>query len=132
MAWSPYGFESRWCWFEDGFCVSGYEMGENLFFSSSPHSWTDVISTWQKEVANFQYPNSSINGLSIGHYTQVAAPRRYGYDSAMAVFPPVSEIFYSVKTGHSGHFEWGLPSCYTPPSFRNSQSAALSQPNQEN
>lgn len=75
----------------DGVCVSGYEMGENLFFSSSPNSWTNVISTWQKEAENFQYPDSSLNGKSIGHYTQVTAARRCGYEGTTTVFPPREE-----------------------------------------
>lgn len=57
-------------------------MGENLFRSSSPYSWTDVISAWHGEVKNFLYPNTSKKG-SIGHYTQVTAAHRYGYESAV-------------------------------------------------
>ena len=55
-------------------------MGENLFYSSRAYSWTQVISTWHGEVANFLYPNASTNRGSIGHYTQVPAARRYGYE----------------------------------------------------
>lgn len=63
-------------------------MGENLFYSSSPNSWSDVISTWHGEVANFLYPSTSVNGGSIGHYTQVAAAaaHRYGYETAGSTY----------------------------------------------
>lgn len=61
-------------------------MGENLFYSSSPNSWTDVISTWHGEVANFLYPSTSVNGGSIGHYTQVTAAHRYGYETAGSTY----------------------------------------------
>lgn len=59
-------------------------MGENLFYSSSPFSWTVVISSWHSEVANFLYPNSSVNGGSTGHYTQVKTACRYGDQSDSA------------------------------------------------
>uniref|UniRef100_A0A667WU73 Cysteine-rich venom protein-like n=1 Tax=Myripristis murdjan TaxID=586833 RepID=A0A667WU73_9TELE len=51
--------------------LEGYAMGENLFFASAPHMWTDVINAWHSEVENYQYPNGSTNGKAIGHYTQV-------------------------------------------------------------
>lgn len=59
-------------------------MGENLFYSSSPYSWTKVISSWHSEAANFLYPNGSINGGPTGHYTQVTAACRYGDQSDSA------------------------------------------------
>uniref|UniRef100_A0A3B3BA68 ShKT domain-containing protein n=1 Tax=Oryzias melastigma TaxID=30732 RepID=A0A3B3BA68_ORYME len=48
-----------------------YELGENLFYSTSPNSWTSVINAWYKEVSHFTFPNASTNGKPIGHYTQV-------------------------------------------------------------
>lgn len=63
----------------DRCCSSGYELGENLFYSSSQYSWTVVISNWHREAANFLYLNGSVNGGLTGHYTQVTAARRYGY-----------------------------------------------------
>lgn len=56
-------------------CVSlhytGYELGENLFYSSSQTAWTSVISAWHDEKSHYRYPNGSTNGQPIGHYTQV-------------------------------------------------------------
>lgn len=44
-------------------------MGENLFYSSAPMSWTDVITAWHNEVALFKYPKG--DWKATGHYTQV-------------------------------------------------------------
>lgn len=53
------------------FKQTGYEMGENLFYSSELYSWNKVISAWHAELSHFRYPDTSTNGRSIGHYTQV-------------------------------------------------------------
>lgn len=46
-------------------------MGENLLKSSKVLPWRDVVTAWQSEVANYNYPTGSANGKTIGHYTQV-------------------------------------------------------------
>ncbi|KAG7474238.1 cysteine-rich venom latisemin-like [Solea senegalensis] len=51
--------------------LNGYQLGENLFYSNSPYSWSQAIGAWHSEVEHYQYPNISTNGESIGHYTQV-------------------------------------------------------------
>ncbi|XP_058232004.1 cysteine-rich venom protein [Hemibagrus wyckioides] len=51
--------------------LGDYQMGENLLQSSNILSWTDVVTAWHNEVANYNYPKGSTNGKSIGHYTQV-------------------------------------------------------------
>ncbi|XP_053699835.1 cysteine-rich venom protein pseudecin [Synchiropus splendidus] len=52
--------------------LGGYELGENLFYSTShPRSWTEVITAWHNEVDHYQYPIGSTTGAAIGHYTQV-------------------------------------------------------------
>jgi len=50
---------------------TGYELGENLFYSSSLDSWTDAITGWHAEVSHYLYPTGSTNGKPVGHYTQV-------------------------------------------------------------
>ena len=50
---------------------TGYQLGENLFYSSSPYPWTAVINAWHSEVSHYQYPKGSTNDQAIGHYTQV-------------------------------------------------------------
>ncbi|XP_046733252.1 cysteine-rich venom protein TEL1 [Silurus meridionalis] len=51
--------------------LGSYEMGENLLEGSPVISWTDVITEWHSEVANYNYSSGSGNGKPIGHYTQV-------------------------------------------------------------
>uniref|UniRef100_A0A4W5PV44 ShKT domain-containing protein n=1 Tax=Hucho hucho TaxID=62062 RepID=A0A4W5PV44_9TELE len=51
--------------------LGNYEMGENLFMSSTSKNWTEIVTAWHSEVIDYSYPNGSINGKSIGHYTQV-------------------------------------------------------------
>ncbi|KAK0140485.1 Cysteine-rich venom protein ENH1 [Merluccius polli] len=51
--------------------INGYEMGENLFQSASPVNWDSVITAWHNEVRNYKYPEGSVNGKAVGHYTQV-------------------------------------------------------------
>lgn len=53
------------------FVHAAYQMGENVFQSSEMLPWTDVVTAWHNEVANYNYPTGSANGNSIGHYTQV-------------------------------------------------------------
>ncbi|XP_018425065.1 PREDICTED: cysteine-rich venom protein TEL1-like [Nanorana parkeri] len=46
--------------------------GENLYFSSGPNSWKEVINDWKSEVEGFKYgygPKTSSD--IIGHYTQI-------------------------------------------------------------
>ncbi|XP_056457966.1 cysteine-rich venom protein [Gadus chalcogrammus] len=51
--------------------LNGYELGENLFYSTSALDWATVITAWHNEVQHYTYPNGSRNGESVGHYTQV-------------------------------------------------------------
>ncbi|CAL8259204.1 unnamed protein product [Boreogadus saida] len=51
--------------------LNGYELGENLFYSTSALDWATVITAWHNEVHHYTYPNGSENGESVGHYTQV-------------------------------------------------------------
>lgn len=70
------------------FRPAGYELGENLFYSSSPYPWTAVVNAWHSEVANYLYPNGSTNAKTVGHYTQVTVScchgnrQRYLWDSS--------------------------------------------------
>ncbi|KAJ0066670.1 hypothetical protein NL108_017237, partial [Boleophthalmus pectinirostris] len=64
--------------------LDGYELGENLFYASSPRNWSDVITAWHNEVRNFKYPHMSTNGRETGHYTQVVWNSSYKVGCAMA------------------------------------------------
>ncbi|XP_042345375.1 cysteine-rich venom protein [Plectropomus leopardus] len=67
--------------------INGYETGENLFYSSTPAPWSAVIGAWHREVSNYQFPFSSTNNRSIGHYTQVVWNSSYKVGCAMTLCP---------------------------------------------
>uniref|UniRef100_A0AAZ1WZ75 ShKT domain-containing protein n=1 Tax=Oreochromis aureus TaxID=47969 RepID=A0AAZ1WZ75_OREAU len=69
--------------------LNGYHLGENLFYSSSLKSWTDVIGAWHSEVERYNYPIGSTNGKSIGHYTQVIWNSSYKVGCGVTPFTPV-------------------------------------------
>ncbi|NXB07875.1 CRIS2 protein, partial [Cnemophilus loriae] len=46
--------------------------GENLFMSSAPFSWSDVLQAWYNEEKNFKYGTGArTKGAMFGHYTQL-------------------------------------------------------------
>ncbi|NXS44819.1 CRIS2 protein, partial [Balaeniceps rex] len=48
------------------------QCGENLFMSTAPFSWADVIQAWYNEKKDFKYgTGAKKTGAVIGHYTQV-------------------------------------------------------------
>uniref|UniRef100_A0A3B5K6P7 Cysteine-rich venom protein ophanin-like n=1 Tax=Takifugu rubripes TaxID=31033 RepID=A0A3B5K6P7_TAKRU len=99
--------------------INGYEMGENLFYSSSPFSWTTVISSWHSEAANFLYPNVSVNGASTGHYTQIVWNSSYKVGCGVAVCPN-NIYFYGCHYYRAGNYKgWNPyqkgPSCASCP-----------------
>ncbi|KAM9782539.1 cysteine-rich venom protein DIS3 [Neosynchiropus ocellatus] len=57
--------------------LNGYELGENLFYSTYPASWSEVIDAWHNEEDHYQYPIGSTSGEAIGHYTQVVWSTSY-------------------------------------------------------
>ncbi|RVE63084.1 hypothetical protein OJAV_G00164950 [Oryzias javanicus] len=67
--------------------LNGYELGENLFYSTSPNSWTSVIKAWYQEVSHFTFPNASTNGKPIGHYTQVVWNSSYKVGCGVTLCP---------------------------------------------
>uniref|UniRef100_A0AAZ1Y5Z6 ShKT domain-containing protein n=1 Tax=Oreochromis aureus TaxID=47969 RepID=A0AAZ1Y5Z6_OREAU len=72
--------------------LNGYHLGENLFYSSSLKSWTDVIGAWHSEVERYNYPIGSTNGKSIGHYTQVIWNSSYKVGCGATLCP--DNIYY--------------------------------------
>lgn len=63
--WILYAFLSTTL-FSDVLC------GENLFMSSAPFSWSDVLLAWYNEEKNFEYgTGAKTKGAMFGHYTQV-------------------------------------------------------------
>ncbi|XP_033001238.1 cysteine-rich venom protein-like [Lacerta agilis] len=63
---------------QDQRIVDGFPCGENIFASSQPTSWNDVIQDWYDEVEDFQYGVGAVRpGAVTGHYTQVVWYRSY-------------------------------------------------------
>ncbi|NXJ91849.1 CRIS2 protein, partial [Corythaixoides concolor] len=64
------------------------QCGENLFMSSAPFSWSDVIQAWYNEVKDFQYgTGAKTPGAVIGHYTQLIWYNSYQVGCAVAYCP---------------------------------------------
>ncbi|CAN0302458.1 unnamed protein product [Lampetra fluviatilis] len=53
--------------------TSEWGCGENLFMSSNPRSWDEVVHSWYDEVTTpgFQYGTGAVGPGAVGHYTQV-------------------------------------------------------------
>ncbi|XP_035019550.1 cysteine-rich venom protein pseudecin [Hippoglossus stenolepis] len=94
--------------------LKGYELGENLFYSSAPFPWTDVIGAWHSEVSRFQYPNVSTDGKSIGHYTQVVWNSSYKVGCGMTLCPN-NIYFYGCHYYRAGNFRTWPPYKVGPP-----------------
>ncbi|XP_066535797.1 cysteine-rich venom protein latisemin [Hoplias malabaricus] len=81
---------------------SSYEMGENLFKGTKMYAWTDVVSAWHNEVANYLYNYGSINGKATGHYTQVVWYSSYLVGCGVAKCG--SNYFYGCQYFRAGNF----------------------------
>ncbi|XP_073728649.1 cysteine-rich venom protein ophanin [Misgurnus anguillicaudatus] len=86
--------------------INGYELGENLFKSSTVSPWTDVVTAWHSEVNNYQYSTGSTNGKAVGHYTQVVWYSSYEVGCAVAQCGSYS--FYGCHYYRAGNFR-GVP-----------------------
>uniref|UniRef100_A0A673B840 ShKT domain-containing protein n=1 Tax=Sphaeramia orbicularis TaxID=375764 RepID=A0A673B840_9TELE len=91
-----------------------YELGENLFYSSIPYTWTDVISAWHGEVAHYQYPNGSTNSQTVGHYTQVIWNSSYKVGCGVTLCPN-DVYFYGCHYYRAGNFKRWPPYKAGPP-----------------
>ncbi|KFQ50827.1 Cysteine-rich secretory protein 2, partial [Nestor notabilis] len=64
------------------------QCGENLFMSSGPFSWSDVIQSWYNEKEDFEYgTGAKTQGAVIGHYTQLIWYNSYQIGCAVAYCP---------------------------------------------
>ncbi|NXK09531.1 CRVP protein, partial [Herpetotheres cachinnans] len=64
------------------------QCGENLFMSSAPFSWSDVIQAWYNEEEDFKYgTGAKTPGAVIGHYTQLIWYSSYQVGCAVAYCP---------------------------------------------
>lgn len=112
MSWSDEAAASAQAWVNTCAMAHGppssrmlgdYECGENLFKSSAAYSWTDVVTAWHSEVKDYLYPNGSINGQPIGHYTQVVWNSSYKVGCGVALCPG-SVWFYGCHYFRAGNF----------------------------
>ncbi|KFW00339.1 Serotriflin, partial [Fulmarus glacialis] len=70
------------------------QCGENLFMSSAPFPWSDVIQAWYNEEKDFEYgTGAKTQGAVIGHYTQMVWYNSYQIGCAVA-FCPTSKYKY--------------------------------------
>ncbi|KAM8734564.1 cysteine-rich venom protein [Acanthopagrus schlegelii] len=83
--------------------LKGYGMGENLFYSSVPLSWTDVITAWHNEVALFKYPDG--DWKKTGHYTQVVWSTSYRVGCGMTHCASKGVYFYACHYYRAGNFQ---------------------------
>ncbi|XP_034384534.1 cysteine-rich venom protein [Cyclopterus lumpus] len=90
--------------------LNGYELGENMFYSSAPDSWTDVINAWHAEVSRYLYPK----GSSSGHYTQVVWNSSYKIGCGVALCPN-SIYLYACHYYRAGNFRGWPPYKAGPP-----------------
>ncbi|XP_056300667.1 cysteine-rich venom protein latisemin [Pseudoliparis swirei] len=88
--------------------LDGYDMGENMFYSFGPDSWTKAVDTWHREGSHFLYPNGSSNSQTIGHYTQVVWNSSYKIGCGVAMCP--NNIYlYSCQYFRAGNFRGWIP-----------------------
>ncbi|NXL02634.1 CRVP protein, partial [Mesembrinibis cayennensis] len=92
--------------------VTDVQCGENLFMSSAPFSWSDLIQVWYDEQKNFVYgTGAKPPGAVIGHYTQVVWYNSNQIGCAVAFCPnskykyfyvcqycPMGNILSSIRT----------------------------------
>ncbi|NXL63189.1 CRIS2 protein, partial [Chordeiles acutipennis] len=70
------------------------QCGENLFMSSGPFLWPNVIQAWYNEEKDFKYgTGAKTQGAMIGHYTQLIWYNSYQIGCAVA-YCPMSQFNY--------------------------------------
>uniref|UniRef100_UPI0037E8278F cysteine-rich venom protein DIS2 n=1 Tax=Semicossyphus pulcher TaxID=241346 RepID=UPI0037E8278F len=88
--------------------LNGYQLGENMYASNFPQTWTEVIEAWHNELAHYVYPNGSRNNETIGHYTQVVWNSSYRVGCGVAVCPN-SIYLYACQYYRAGNFKGWRP-----------------------
>ncbi|KAF3692317.1 Cysteine-rich venom protein pseudecin [Channa argus] len=94
--------------------LDGYELGENLFYSSAPYPWSEVINAWHSEWIYFTYPNETADGRTSGHYTQIVWNSSYKIGCGVALcFNNV--YYYGCHYYRAGNFKTWPPYKAGPP-----------------
>uniref|UniRef100_A0A7M4E028 Serotriflin-like n=1 Tax=Crocodylus porosus TaxID=8502 RepID=A0A7M4E028_CROPO len=71
--------------------------GENLYMSTAPTAWSDVIQAWYNENKDFKYGSGPTRpGAMIGHYTQMLWYKSYQIGCAVAFCPQKKYKYYYV------------------------------------
>ncbi|NWX40310.1 CRVP protein, partial [Steatornis caripensis] len=88
--------------------------GENLFMSSAPFPWSDVIQAWYNEKKDFKYgTGATTQDAVIGHYTQLIWYDSYQIGCAVAYCPSNQfNYFYVCQYCPSGDNEMQLATPY--------------------
>nr|Q7ZT98.1 RecName: Full=Cysteine-rich venom protein ophanin; Short=CRVP; AltName: Full=Opharin; Flags: Precursor [Ophiophagus hannah]AAO62996.1 ophanin [Ophiophagus hannah] len=74
--------------------LEGIECGENIYMSSNPRAWTEIIQLWHDEYKNFVYGvGANPPGSVTGHYTQIVWYKTYRIGCAVN-YCPSSEYSY--------------------------------------
>uniref|UniRef100_W5NHR8 ShKT domain-containing protein n=1 Tax=Lepisosteus oculatus TaxID=7918 RepID=W5NHR8_LEPOC len=89
------------------------ECGENLYMSTDPSTWNEVIQSWYNEVSNYKYGVGSVNGGVIDHYTQVVWYRSNKIGCAAAYCPKSPyKYFYVCHYCPAGNYVQSLLTPY--------------------
>ncbi|KFP74139.1 Cysteine-rich secretory protein 2, partial [Acanthisitta chloris] len=113
MEWSPLAAKNAQKWANQ--CTLGHSppnqrttdvlCGENLFMSSAPFSWSNVLQAWYDEKKNFKYgTGAKTKGAVIGHYTQLIWYNSYQVGCGVSYCPMSSyKYFYVCQYCPSGN-----------------------------
>uniref|UniRef100_A0A663MJF0 Cysteine rich secretory protein 2 n=1 Tax=Athene cunicularia TaxID=194338 RepID=A0A663MJF0_ATHCN len=90
------------------------QCGENLFMSSAPYSWSDVIQAWHSEEKNFEYgTGAKTQDAVIGHYTQMVWYNSYQTGCAVAFCPNSTfKYFYVCQYCPAGNLRSSINTPY--------------------
>nr|Q2XXQ5.1 RecName: Full=Cysteine-rich venom protein DIS2; Short=CRVP; AltName: Full=Cysteine-rich secretory protein DIS2; Short=CRISP-DIS2; Flags: Precursor [Dispholidus typus]AAZ75596.1 CRISP-DIS2 [Dispholidus typus] len=86
--------------------LNGIKCGENIYMSSIPMTWIDIIKLWHDEYKNFIYGvGANPPGSVIGHYTQIVWYKSYRVGCAASYCPSSSyNYFYVCQYCPAGNF----------------------------
>uniref|UniRef100_A0A0B8RS09 Cysteine-rich secretory protein 1a n=1 Tax=Philothamnus irregularis TaxID=1899461 RepID=A0A0B8RS09_9SAUR len=77
--------------------LDGIQCGENIYMSSIPLAWTEIIQSWYDEYKNFVYGvGANPQGSVIGHYTQIVWYKSYRIGCAASYCPSSSYSYFYV------------------------------------
>ncbi|XP_064563190.1 cysteine-rich venom protein kaouthin-2-like [Zonotrichia leucophrys gambelii] len=90
------------------------QCGENLFMSSAPFSWSDVLQAWYNEEKNFEYgTGAKPKGAMFGHYTQMVWHNSYKIGCGFAFcFNTTYSYFYVCQYCPAGNLIGSMKTPY--------------------